>query len=518
MMRLMRIGLGFGLVVLLAVVIFGPETNARTTPIVVDSETSAASLSEVIARRPQVDLVYSDSVPPTRAVATLLAGAAGTAGPLSAVRLYTPSSLPALQVLAPVNSVAMRRSTLEVTLRGEPNTEVDIVLDDAAGSVDTVSVMIGSTGVVTTDLAVEATREGQSVWSVRAKGESVTVRAWTQPEQQVRVLVLSGPPTWESRFLIRAWESSGASVTSRQSLGRQQVVASTRVRVPTNPDDLTQYDVVAVVGTVSGLSEDLLHSWVSNQGGGLIRISTPSPSSLESRTARVETLRWSGPAELIPLPAPDMTLTLVPMAPGPGAIPIVWTGSDFSTPEAVYSTAEWRGRGRVMTTSLETWRWVMEAGLPEAHVDHWESVLEWLAGGLHRGSYLVGHTGQPSTLWQGRLIGGSASDLSAEEEGTSPPPSPLVYRFVPSRTGGHPLTPDGSIGANIAPAEDRLSWLSAALEIGRAGGEVHNLLNQEPLRLLSPVDDSSPWPLLGFLLLGTVAIAGWAVRRLNGLP
>jgi hypothetical protein len=469
--------------------------------------------------------VYADTLPPSRDVAALMAGVAARGNETVLTVLGTAASL---IVTPPVAPVAMRRSALGVTLRATPDSEVRVTVDEASGTADTLSVRIGPSGTATVSVAIEPAVAGLGTWTVRAVGKSVTTHAWVQPEAAVRVLLMTGAPGWESRYLARALEEAGVSLSMHQALGRDQAVATSGATPPERMADLEAWDVVAVVGPLEAALSGLLRRWVTERGGGLLLVGSLSTATAGPASA----LRWSGPAEIVPLPAAELSPRLA-IVPGMGT-PVAWSSTAAATTtatattaaaaEAVYASAEWVGRGRIFTSGIESWPWVMEAGLVDEHRRYWESVVEWLAGGLTADLSLSGGVGRPGVAWMGRLEGDTL-------------PSRRV-RLVPTRTGGHLLGPgapllgsgpspspgtplgtglgEANLGIVVVDGSKRGSWTEAALEIGGAGGLVRTAGSVSLAPLSSPLSRPATRHWLLFLTLATLAVAAWATRRIEG--
>ncbi len=384
------------------------------------------------------------------------------------------------------------------------------MVDGASGTADTLSVRIGPSGIATVSVAIEPAVAGPGTWTVRAVGESVTTHAWVRPEAAVRVLLMTGAPGWESRYLARALEAAGASLSVHQALGRDQAVATSGATPPERMADLEAWDVVAVVGPLEAAPSALLRRWVTERGGGLLLVGSLSTATAGPASA----LRWSGPAEIMPLPAAEL-LPLLAVVPAMGT-PVAWSSTDPAATSAtaagaVYASAEWVGRGRIFTSGIETWPWVMEAGLADEHRRYWESVVEWLAGGLTAHLSLSGGVGRPGVAWMGRLEGDTL-------------PSRRV-RLVPTRTGGHPLGPvpplstglgEANLGIVVVDGSERGSWTEAALEIGGAGGLVRTAASVSSAPLRGPLFRPATRRWLLFLTLATLAVAAWATRRIEG--
>jgi hypothetical protein len=379
-------------------------------------------------------------------------------------------------------------------------------------------------------------------WTVGALGEQIDVHAWVRPESPVRVLVLTGTPDWESRYLVRALEAAGMSVTVHQDLGRAQTVATVDGLIPRAVSDLSDVDVVAVVGATSSVPAEILTSWVAERGGGLLLVGAGAgaggfPAWSPGRTAQTivaSSIRWGGPAEIVPLPRTD----LQPLGAATGrGIPVASTGltEAGSLPTApgeqaaIYAAADWLGRGRIYTTGFESWGWAMEAGLGDQHRQYWESVVEWLAGGLAADLTLSARPGRVAVAWEGRLEGDVPSGVRVSGPGATgtdslpiltDPGSEARVRFVPTEVGGYEVDAGArsSLGVPVVPSTVPISWAQAALEIGGAGGRVTSEAEFFPTDPAAPLGRSRGMLWLLFISLAGLAVTGWAHRRIHGLP
>jgi hypothetical protein len=397
-----------------------------------------------------------------------------------------------------------------------------VTVDDASGGADTVSVHLGPSGTTTLAVAIEPTRAGPGRWVVRALGETVTTHAWVQPEGAVRVLVLTGTPGWESRYLARALEAAGASLAVHQALGREQAVSTAGAALPERMEDLDAWDVVALVGPLEAAPSTLLRRWVNERGGGLLIVGLTSSVGRPTGAAPAaeldpfvalgpwapvppeavrptDDLQWSGPVEIVPLPAAELSsrFAIVPVV----GTPVVGSGS----PGAVYASADWVGRGRIFASGIESWPWALEAGLVDEHRRYWESVVEWLAGGLTSDVSLTGTVGRPGVAWMGQL----ESDMAPARS----------IRLVPTSTGGHPVGSGGgeaNLGVVVVDGSERASWTDAALEIGAAGGLVLDVSSTSVTPPPGPLSRPATRRWLLFLTLGGLAVVAWTTRRVAG--
>jgi hypothetical protein len=584
--RSARVALGIGLVALLALgVSRGPEPGE---PVLVDAATTADDLAALLVRDTAATLTYADSTPPTRAVTALLASAAESG---AEVALAVPGDAGRLRVVPPDRAVAGRRAALGVHLSGEPGEQVPVTIHGQTGAADTVVVPIGPDGRGASSVAVEPSRPGAASWTVRTPGAEATAHAWVRPETPLRVLVWSGPPGWESRWLIRALEAAGAQLSVRQDLGRDLAVTSEGAKAPRSLDDLAVYDVLVLVDAAADSADALAHRWVAERGGGLLLVgasgSAPTLGRWAPRGEAVDVaaadLDWRGPAEVVPLPAAELVARGVRVSGSGTVVVAVGSAGDIRTdsaagtgpdPAAAFARAAYVGRGRIYASGLETWPWAMEAGLGAEHAKYWESVVEWLAGGLADDVLLAGEPGMPGVRWEGRLEGDIPTAVTLRRPGRAQgeptpdeplPDEPLPTRgdgaasatvaFVPVAEGAHALdvaalparaggeaievnapTPgaagaDGSsaradaseasstsLGTVVAPLTERLSWTAAAAEIGAAGGRIVSGDEARTAGDARPARRSRTLPWIGFLLLAALAVAGWTARRVGGRP
>lgn len=481
-----------------------------------------ASTSTILARRiaeSTAPLAYRDSIPPSRAISTLLASAA-TEG--RTVEFEVPDAPPRLVAYAPLAPIAQRRAALIVRLRGEARESVRLTIEDGTGHADTISVSIGPDGVTETRVAVEPARSGLERWTLSTDSDTTTTTAWVRPAEEARVLVLTGPPDWESRYLVRALESSGLDVEVRQELGRGLVIGSDAATGSVlSPDELSRFDVVVLASSVREGRQVPLERWVVEQGGGLLLLEGRASGEGGLHAGRTTPLTWSGPAELVPLPPLDLATIDAALAPAVdlSELPVVSAGSD------VVVAASSRGRGRVLRSALATWPWVLAGDAERAHAEWWVSAIEWLAGGLADDAILSERPAQTRTAWVGRIdgrvserarIASAAGEASLSVSSVAPDRG--LVSFVPTSPGAHPILNDDGTplgAATVLAGTERLTWADAALEIGGHGGRIvgrgASALQAQPL------DEGSSRAALLFALLATLMGAGWLTRRIHGL-
>ncbi|NCG31445.1 MAG: hypothetical protein GWP44_01070 [Proteobacteria bacterium] len=516
-----RATLGVGL---LALLVWGVGDERSGEEVVrVTAAASVAELATALASRPAAGIVFADSIPPSHGVSRLLRGAAARG---RAVSLVVPGVPPALEVTVPVVTIAKRRSALTLTVRAPGGTDVPVIVRDGSGVGDTVTVSIGDEGVVVATVAIEPSRAGPNQWIVTMGADSVAAASWTRPESPVASLVLSGSPSWEMRAVLRALEAGGGHVATWSDIGRGLSLGSEDAVVPTTLAELADFDVLVLVGSVPGMSTELVRRWVKDFGGGLLIIeeSLADGGSVTQRVAGADDLGWSGPAEIVPLPSTDLKLVVrtTPLTAGTEAVAFL-----VGEPEATLSTVEWLGRGRIFRSGVETWPFVLEAGLGAEHAAYWESVVEWLASGIRGDRYVSGPASVPHGAWAGRIYGEVPDTVTVSAE-RGPPVGRLevvrgsdsvgVMRFVPTSVGTFTFGGGLDAGLRTVSATGRSSWVDAALEMGGAGGEIVILGRSGLDDVTGPtIGGSTPWRLPVFLLLSAVALLGWAVRRMEGL-
>jgi hypothetical protein len=507
-----------------------------STALGVESSTTPEDLAEALVQAAEtgVRILYADSVPPSAAVSALLAGEArrtldssatgADSGP-GRVTLTVPGSAPRIELTTRADLVAERRASLDLVVRGAPSTDAVVALSEGSGLEDTIHVTLDPSGTARTSIGIEPHRAGAAEWTARMDGAVATARAWVRPASTVRALVLTGPPGNESRQLVRSLEAAGVDVALRQDLGRALTVESAGVSMPEDLVDLEPFDVVVVIEPVAAPMELLLR-WVVERGGGLLRLAAPAVDS--ESISRIE---WTGPAEVLPLPAADIQTRARRVVAPPGGIgfPVARRESD-DLDGAVYARADWLGRGRVYTSGLQSWPWVMEVGAGAAHRSHWESIVEWLSGGLVAEATLRGTPAVTGLAWTGRIDGPVPESLALRRPSTDRPASPADRELLttptllalPVTAGAHTLSDAGdSTGTPIfgfvaGPAGASSGWADAALRVGGAGGTV--TVADAADASVRPVGNRTGLRWLLFLLVGALAGTGWATRRIAGLP
>jgi len=538
---------------LVALLIFGiPAAPAPGEPLLLSSETPPDTVAAILARDTAPILSWVDTVPPGRGVTSLLAAAAGQGGD---VTLALPGRAGGIRVEAPDRPVAGRRAALRISIRAQPDSEAQVTVEGPGGGVDTLRIATGLDGRGAVSLGVEASREGAASWTVRSPAGTAVAHAWVRPASRVRVLVWGRAPNSESRYLVRALEAAGMEVAVLQGLGRGLTVASSDVAEPRTIDDLLNYDVIALMGSPSEAADALALRWARARGGGLLLAGgvasssplvrwAPSGPGAEQSAADVA---WTGPAEIVPLSGAEIMIRATGL-PDAG-LPVAEVDG-----EAI-AHLDYLGRGRLFTAAFQSWPWVMRAGLVAEHHAFWESVVEWLAGGLAGKTVMVAEPAVVGTRWEGRLEGEASSEvlLTRDTPGAAAPEALSTTNlrgattgaaFVPTEAGAHRLRlsrdtiadpgprPFGVVA--VAPTEG-VTWTAAARSIGRAGGRIASIGEAEARRRATEGEPSDIAPFqaapagvrspdrrtglswLLFLGLGGLTVLGWALRRIQGL-
>lgn len=534
MTRIWQVGRVVLGVALIALIVFGPlPRRDGGTPIRVTSSTPADALAQAFADDGAAAAGYADAVAPATDLAALLAGAAARG---ARVTVSVPGALPSLTVTPPPDAIAMRRSALDVVVRGVPDTDMSLTIDRPSGRVDSLTVSLDSGGRGSVAVAVEPAAGGAATWTVHAGGASASAHAWVRPAQPVRVLLLTGTPQWESRYLARALEAAGAEVSVHQELGRDQIVSTAAAARPRNLADLRAWDVVALVDPPADTPDGLLLEW-ARSGGGLLLVGTGSSGdetaawgpAAPAREVSASTMSWGGPVEIVPLPGADLGTRAAPLSATYRGMEVAATtdGAARNGAPEVVAAVDWIGRGRIFTSAFETWPWAMEAGLTTEHAAYWESVVEWLAGGLTRDFTVRGPVGTAGVAWTGRVEGAYPQRLPVvrpeRDEGDdgidfvrlSPVGATARVRFLPLSVGVHGL--GAMSGVPVLPASAPTTWTSAALTIGGEGGTVRARDAGASANGGTPLRDPATRLWLIYLLLTGIAVAGWASRRVAGL-
>ncbi|MBA2243486.1 MAG: hypothetical protein H0W11_00895 [Gemmatimonadetes bacterium] len=490
--------------------------------------------------------------PPALVVRTsATAPTAGELEALAAVAARTPllTALPAeptlLRVSPPSRPRVQRAAAIPFRLRAAPGETVVVRLSDETGAVDSLRVVSGEDGTGAGAFRVRPTRAGWHEWSVAHGSRQRTTGAWVGEGEPPRVLVVAGPPGWETRFALRALEESGVEVELVQPLGRGLQVPGAISTLPTTPVALRRFDAVLLLAGASATTAQsrALDEYAARFGGGALEVSSAG-SAAEVDGSRIH---WSLPAELAPLPALEIRSAAQPL----GELPAAAVAGARGAGGEPLLALEAPGRGRIATLALtETWRWRMEAGQVAEHREFWRSLVDWLASGVREARVVaiaepLAPTGLPVSV---RVF---ATDVQGRPEDLSAPPRLTVTRpdgssdtlalrpdprrpgvleaaLVPAAEGLHSFALDGdpagaalrAVAADAAAAPD--PWARLALLVDASGGEMlpRDSLDAAVRRRSAAPPESAPDPrrraslLFGALL--ALATAEWSIRRLTG--
>ncbi len=514
---------------------------ARVVRLQADSPILPDSL---LAGTPPALVVRQSDRAPDAAELDALAAAASRAPLL--VRL--PDRAVSVEVDAPQRPAAGRAAAIPFRVRAPDRDSVLVRLGDAAGVLDSVRVAPGPDGAVTGAFRVRPPRPGWREWTVETAGRGARTGAWVAPGAAPRVLVAAGAPSWESRFVVRALEESGATVALSQPLGRGLAVRQGEGGIPSDAAALARFDAVLVLeGADPGVAQRAaLADYASRLGGGVLfvggggagplRVADGSGAAGEVAGDRV---RWTLPAELAALPGARVRSAAAPVGrPVPGAV------AGASAPGGTLLALRPAGRGRAAALGLtETWRWRMEAGRVAEHREFWRSLVDWLAA-APRDSVAVEVPEPVGTV-------GAAAEVRvfAPAAGTGPLPQLTLGRpdgrrealplapdprrpgalragFVPDRPGVYSLAVGGAQPVAGFRAEARAAapdaWARLALLAGRSGGAAlperafAAELARREAALPGSAPQAPPWRWILLAAAALLAVAEWTARRLAG--
>lgn len=487
--------------------------------------------------------VRSAEAPPGADEMEALAGVAERA-PLLA-RLPERTAL--LEVSAPRRPTAGRAAALPVRVRGLPGDTLLLRLEDALGELDSLRLVLGPGGAGEAAFRLRPRRAGWAEWTVRGGGREARTGAWVSPARPPRVLVAAGAPGWESRFVVRALEESGAAVELVQPLGRGLSVRQGPPAVPADAGALGRFDAVLVLeGAELDAPRRRALAAYAARGGGVLAVGSAlrgvdlqlAAADGESAEVAGDAIRWTLPAELAPLPAAEgVRSSLTPL----GRLR-AGAREAASSPAGGVLALRPLGRGRAAALGVtESWRWRMEAGRVEEHREFWRSLVDWLAS-APRDSVLVevaapvAPVGAPAAV---RVFApGDAAPrllLRRPEGGGEPlslardPAFPGSWRgvFVPARPGVYTLgAEDGApraalrVVAEEAPAAD--PWARLALLAAASGGEAvpadsfDAVLARRAAGTEGEPTGGVPLRALLFALVVGLGAVEWGVRRVRG--
>ena len=530
------------------------ETEATT---VLDAEPDAvgALADALVSPAPPDRIVWGGPAGPSAAATLLLAPGPATPGLTLPV-----GPLPGLSVTAPERAVAGRAAVLDVAVRAAAGESVVVRWRGAVGDGDSTTVVPDERGVARAGLGVRPTRGGWQAWTVSAGPDTVEVGAWARPARPLRVRALVGTPGAESRYALRALEEAGMQVEAVVELGRADIASPST--------DPSAADVWLLIGDpeVGAAGRAQMADFVAS-GGGVVLAPAGEAFGPEDATGALmavwglgngltreaalaagDTVAWSLPATLSPLPAAPAPVRVATREAGTGRS----VGNVDGVPVAILSTP---GVGRVAWSGIsESWRWRMEGGAVEAHRAWWRGLIEWAASGVREP--IVAHV--PTAVVPGTLI---TVRLEAVRPADARWPEAVDLTRPDGRTERLPVapTPSGQAGSDAGasrrarfladvPGEYRLSWAEDA-ETGLLVGDgapapdpadvallaLASGTAQSPGRPLPPDGapgpddrprDARPWspdghrPLPAALAyaLAALLLAEWALRRRAGGP
>ena len=483
--------------------------------------------------------------PPTAAELEVLAAASRRA-PLYAA---TPPRAAVVEAQAPARALSGRAAAVGFRVSAAPGDTVLVRLTDETGVLDSVRVRTDAAGRYAGAFRVRPPRPGWREWSVTAGPSTARTGAWVDSAGAPRVLVRAGFPHWESKFIVRALEESGATVETAYDLGRGQFVSAGGSTL--SPERLARADAVVVLhGAPVGEGERrMLLDWAAARGGGVLLVGGQAGASsaafalaggpLRARAVDGPALTWTLPPELSPLPADRVRSGAVTFgAARPGAVLAA------ATAEGGVLALRPLGRGRAASLGLtETWRWRMEAGRVREHREFWRALVDWLASAPRDPVTLtvpepVGPAGarREVVVYAAGDAGARLLPLLVTRPGRrvdtlalAPDPSRtgvLRGAFLPADTGLYTFAFAGRAPsaayratADAGPAED--AWQRLAMLAGASGGGMVAPDSLRPLiRRLTPegADGDGRLPPAWLLFWSLLLVAGveWGIRRLRG--
>ena len=542
------------LILLLAAALMAPEpaqeeSGARVLRL---SDEEASLIDHLLDADTPGLFVRAHAEPPSDAELALL-GSLARRAPLLAT---LPEAMPPLRVQAPSDLRVGRRAALPFTLRGTPGDTLAAFLIEGGTPVDSLRIALGPRGDASGAFRLRPTSAGWREWGVEAAASAVEVGGWVEEGAAPSVLLLTGAPGWESRFLARALEESGATVTLSQTVAPGVQLGEP---MPTTLQGLSSYDAVLLLpgGPLGPGRLALLGRYVAESGGGVLVAGEAGALSALGiaddavpGSASGAALDWSVPAELEPLPAATLESSSVALeGTRPGALTIASADGQGSL-----AAIRALGFGRVAFVGLtETWRWRLEAGSIAEHRDFWRALVDWLVAGdpeqrSVRPAASGGVVGLPVPVEISGANGEAfpALDLirpdgAAESLPLRPDPARpgrAVGAFLPVTAGVHELVlgegGEARAGFRAHPAanEDEAMvvdeyagdrWARLALLADRSGGAMTGLDSVDARAdafFAARADSGSRLPdprsvLLALAVL--VAITEWALRRVRGL-
>ena len=480
-------------------------------------------------------LVRRSTSPPTARELNALAALA-TRSPLIAA---LPASTPQLELEAPAAPRAERATILRFAAMGLESDSLRVRLSDGTGVLDSVQVAVSGGGMAGA-LRIRPARPGWQEWTIQAGGRRATTGAWVAPAAAPRVLVAAGPPNWESRWVTRALEGSGAELTVAQPLGRGLALDAERRELPTSPTALDEYDAIVVLGGTNPTpAQRAALDEYAARGGGVMWVGGGEGGGGEIAADRIH---WSLPPELVSLPPASLRTAVAPLPDLPVSAQVAAAGDD----QPLLALQPY-GRGRIARLAIsESWRWPMEAGASAEHREFWRSLAEWLSATRTEPFALelsesLGSVGEPVTI---QIF--SADPVQEDREdalavpallltppdgaveplpATPDPERPGVWRaaFVPAMRGVYELRLEGmearaGFRAAAGPLPARDPWARLALLAAESDGAALPPDSLDPVlrRWAAETPTGSfPWRVALFGTVLLVAAADWGIRRLT---
>lgn len=506
-----------------------------------------ANVEALLAGDAPAVVSYESSAAPADGDLDALAAVADVAPVYAAL----PGDVRLVEASATARALAGRAAAVSFRVHGPGNDSARVYLTEGGAAVDSITVRMGEGGEAAGAFRVRPAAPGWREWDVRAvwpRGDSAvaTAGAWVDSAGPPRVLVRAGFPDWESKFVTRALEESGARVETGTALGRGLAVRGGGGAI--TPARLAQVDAVIVLdgAPLDGGEAAALADWASRGGGVLLQgdragaagFGLVRPADAQA-TVDGAAIRWSAPPELAPLPADRVNASARPFA-AVGAATVVAA----QAPAGPLLALRPLGAGRAAALGIgETWRWRMEAGRVVEHREFWRSLVDWLASArpeplairladasgafdTRREVTVYDTRGQadapvPSLLVT-RPVGGADTVRLARD-----PSAPGVLRgsFIPAFPGlytfaiaGRP--PTAAFRAASRPAAGSDAWARISLLADRSGGRILPRDSLRPtldrLAASRPSTPRGPSAWLIFALLLVAAAAEWAIRRLTG--
>jgi len=467
------------------------------------------------------------------------------------LRVVLPGTPPPLRVELPRMARAERSTALVVRGAAPSGAPLEILVQGDAGVRDSLSLTPESSGRVAGAVPFRPVRAGWHSWMISAASHRIEAGMLVQEALPLRVLVLGGPPGWESRFTIRALEESGVVLTLRQPLGGGRFVTGSPTPGLLPLPALDSVDVILLLpgGRLPGGLGGRVEAWMAS-GGGVVVLpgggdTVSVPGLLEDwivpagqRVMAASNLIWSLPPELAPLPPLELEFPFLPLRlPGSSDWAAAASLPESNDPVLALGGV---GAGRAVVVGIPaTWLWRMEGGATLEHRAFWRQLVEWTAGGT--GSQVVvltpregvatnalvhlpvewGGGGTPPSLRLERPDGRVEAlgvDLLAPGRGEASllPGGPGLYRILDvagEGLAGFMAVEGGGPGPGAFPRLVRLAGASGGQVVGLPG-----IGGSEDASTPLPDSRSWPWPL--FLLVSFALLGGleWGLRRFRGLP